>query len=100
METPKTAGPISFRILHTPGSFRSKRNRGSMPILARNGSWNPSCSRPPANTAHAKARIGGSKYGANHSANTMNETFTNVGGNAGTEKRRQVFRLPSPNDVS
>src|SRR5258706_13820774 len=100
METPNTAGPISFRILHTPGSFRLKRKRGSMPILARNGSWNPSCNRPPANTAQANARTGGSKYGASHNANAMNETFRSAGVKAGTENRLQVFRIPPANDVS
>ena len=100
IETPNTAGPISFRILHTPGSVRSKRIRGSMLIPARNGSWKPSCSRPPTNTAQARARIGGSKNGASHSANTMNETFSSVGVNAGTEKRLQVFRIAPANEVS
>ena len=60
-ETPITAGPIRVRIRFTPGSQRSSRGRGSIPILASAETWNPSWRMPPANTAQASTITGGSK---------------------------------------
>ena len=52
------------------------------------------------NTAHASASTGGSKYGASHSAKTMNETLSSAGVNAGTENRLYVFSTPPASAVS
>ena len=59
IDTPNTAGPISLRILLTPGWRGLKRQRGRMPSLARAGSCKASCSTPPPNTAQASTSAGG-----------------------------------------
>ena len=94
IDTPNTAGAISFSTRATPGWRKSSRQRGSMPILARNGSWKASCSAPPASTAQASAITGGSKYGAANAAATMNETLSSTGVNAGTANLLQLLRIP------
>ena len=56
-----------------------------MPIFFRNGIWNASCTMPATNTAQASAMMGGSKYGASHSAPPMKHRFSRIGANAGTQ---------------
>jgi hypothetical protein len=99
-ETPNTAGAISLSTRATPGCRRFSRQRGNIPMRARNGSWNASCSTPPANTAHASATTGGSNHGAANAAATMNATFSSTGVNAGIEKRFHVLRTPAASATS
>ena len=94
-ETPNTAGAISLSTRATPGCLKFSRQRGSMPMRARNGSWSASCSSPPANTAQASASTGGSNRSAKNAAATMNDTFSSTGVMAGTAKRLQVLRMPA-----
>ena len=99
-DTPNAAGTISSSTRRSPGCERSKRQRGSKPSLARNGTWQASCSAPPTNTAQASTSTGGSKRSAKNSAPTMNATLSSAGVIAGTEKRFQVFRMPAESDTS
>ena len=94
-DTPNSAGAMSLSTRETPGCFRFSRQRGSMPMRARNGSWNASCSAPPTNTAQASASTGGSKRSAKNAAAMMKETLSSTGVKAGTAKRLQVFSTPA-----
>src|SRR5450759_3686189 len=85
METPNTAGPICLMTRHMPASFQLKRMLGNMPIFFRNGTWNASCTKPATNTAQASAMIGGSQYGASHSAPPMKQRLSRIGAKAGTQ---------------
>ncbi|MNO98647.1 hypothetical protein D3C76_903950 [compost metagenome] len=71
-----------------------------MPIFFSAGSWYSNCARPPASTPHAKAMIGGSKYGVSSTAKAIIATFSRVGVKAGTEKRFQVLRIAPASDDS
>src|SRR5580765_4558287 len=99
-ETPKVAGAIKVSTRRTPGCEKSNRQRGSSPSLNRNGAWKASCSTPPANTAQASTRIGGSKWSAKASAATMNDTLSSTGVIAGMEKRFQVLKMPAASATS
>ena len=95
-----TEGSICFITRFTAAS--PKRRRGSLkkPSLYNQGSWNARCSTPPASTAQPNAITGGWKYGTRNTANTMNDTFSKTGVNAGTEKRLYVLRMLPTKDES
>jgi len=99
-ETPNTAGAISLSTRATPGCLRFRRQRGSMPMRARKGSWSASCASPPANTAQASTSTGGSNRSAKKAAATMNDTFSSTGVTAGTAKRLNVLSTPAAKATS
>ncbi len=99
-ETPSTAGAMSLRTRCTPSSRQTGSKRGSMPILARAGSWIASCRTPPRSTAQASASTGGSNQGAANSAMPMKDRFSNTGVKAGRAKRLQVLRTPAESATS
>ena len=84
-DTPKIAGAMFSNTRLTAASLKSNLGIFKKPSFANAGNWKPNCKIPPTNTAHAKAKAGGSKYGVKNSANTMNDTFKKVGVNAGIE---------------
>lgn len=92
-DTPRIAGSICLSTRHTPASLRFRRGSTSMPIFFSAGSWYSNCARPPASTPHARAMIGGLKYGVSSAAKAIMATFNRVGVKAGTEKRFQVLRI-------
>ncbi|SUB72031.1 Uncharacterised protein [Pluralibacter gergoviae] len=55
---------------------------------------------PPTVTAHARARIGGWKYGAANSAKPIILMLSSVGAKAGTEKRFQVLSIAPASEAS
>jgi len=99
-ETPNAAGSMSFSTRAAPGWRGFSRQRGSMPMRARNGSCSASCKAPPTNTAQASASTGGSKRSAKNAAATMNETLSSTGVNAGTANRLQVLSTPAASATS
>ena len=84
-DTPKMAGAMFSNTRLTAASLKLIFGICKKPKRAKAGNWNANCNIPPTNTAHAKAKAGGSKYGVKNSANTMKEMFKNVGVNAGIE---------------
>ncbi len=50
-EEPKIAGTISLKARLTPACCGAHLGRGSFPILAKKGNWNPNCTTPAINTA-------------------------------------------------